>query len=653
MSNVNVSIMVRLVDLVTAPLRRLQGMFDKFAGLARKIGVLGSAIAAISFMQPIQQAAAFEQKLRDIAVTAGQFGQKAEDHITGMKGKLFDLALQSGLSADALQEAFGNLVASGMDDAAANRLLPTLARVAKATSALPLDVSKVAYALNTTLGIASDQMEGQLARLVVAGKLGRFEFKDMAKVIPEISSSLKDLGVTGAEAVATMGASLQVAMFGTDSTSTAANNFKNFLSKLLSPEARKNFKDMGVDIAAVMIDATNRGLNPFEAALHKIGKLTGVSQKQIDAMMKNAKGKGLNDKQAAEEVAQNIKAILGRTKLGQLFGDQQVQDFLIPALMNMEKYKVFKEAIKTAGIDVIANDFQTQMAGLGTQLTIFNQIIDIFEDRIGMAFSSNLGWINAGLIELLGQIKAVDAAFPGLIDKVLTFGGGALVLVTALGLLGPVFSVLSAGIGVVAAVIGAILSPIGLLVAAFVGAAAIIYSDWENFAPFFSQMWGGLKQEFSGAVRFVKALFSGDWAGAKAAAAQFLAGLGQIGSGLLSVLGRLGSIIGNWAMSQLPAPWRQAAELALAALAAVFSRLGSILRGVGIALGAAATAVGERMAKAADWVREKWQALLSWLGLDGPSVFSRLGGLEHNQGQGGGGVGSPQGHDRRARQMDG
>lgn len=628
----DVSILVRLVDRVTAPLRTLQRGLERLGALASRIGVLGGAIAAISFMTPIHQAAAFEQKLRDLVVTAGQFGEAAETRIKAVKGELFDLTLQVGVVADQLAEALAVLTASGMNDALANRLLPTIGRVSKAASAVPNDVARVVFALSNTFKISIDQMELALGKLVTAGKLGRFEFKDMAKAIPELSSALEVIGVSGMEAVSTMGAALQVAMFGTDSASTAANNFKNFLQKVLAPDALKNFKEMGVDIQRVMTDALAKGINPVEAALEKITKLTGTSEKELNAVFKRSKGKGQTDAQAAEEVKKHIRSVMGRTKLSELFADTQVLDFLVPFTINKDKYRDFKEAINAAGLDEMARDFQTQMAGLSTQLTIFGQILDIFKDRVGMAFGRNLPWINAGLTSLLDGVKRLDAAFPGLVDHLLTFGGGALVLVTALGLLGPVFSILAAGAGVVATAIGVILSPIGLVVAAIAAAAVLIITHWEPVKGFFLGMWtevtdafarageaisGPFTDALSAVVDGTKALFAGDWSGALAGGEALLAGLGRLGSGIWAVMGDLGGRLRDWAVARMPG-WMRTG---VAAASTAFKGLADIGRGVIGAVGALFRGDWSGFAAGAQQVLASARSWIANLGV----MFSALG----------------------------
>ncbi|WP_238538840.1 phage tail tape measure protein [Pseudomonas sp. GM74] len=58
----------------------------------------------------------------------------------------------------------------------------------------------------------------------------------------------KMLGITGERVVAEIGASLQIVRRGAGSNDDAANNFKNFLSKLTAPETLKAFEKAGIDL---------------------------------------------------------------------------------------------------------------------------------------------------------------------------------------------------------------------------------------------------------------------------------------------------------------------------------------------------------------------------------------------------------------------
>lgn len=617
----DVSVLVRLVDRITGPLGAIQRKFAQFAAIGQRIGILGAAVAALSFMAPIQSAARFDQQLRDNAVTVGEWGAAAEAYIQRVGAAMSDLALKVGISSEALTSALSTLMASGMDDALAERLMGTIARVSKAASAVPDDVAKVAFALSNTLKISAEDMELAFAKLITAGKLGRFEFRDMARELPELTAQFQKFKLYGMEAVETIGASLQVAMFGTDDTRAAANNFKNFLSKLLSPDAIKNFKEFGVDILGVMQSAAAQGINPIEAAIQKVLKLTGIGQKEALAIFQSKKGQGMTDAEAAKAAVEQIVAIAGSGKLSKIFGDMQVLDFLLPMLANIDAYKKFKEEIKNAGLDVIAQDYATQWAGISTQLAITGEIGTQAINRIGLAFAKNLPWINELGIAALAWVREVDAQYPGVIDQVLAIGGAFLAAVAGLAIMVPVLTVLSAAFGVLAGVIGFVLSPIGLLVAALAGLAYLIYSEWDEFAPYFQDMWAMVTGAFDAGVAMVKALFAGDWAGAQAAGAQVLTALGDLGNTVLDVL--------SMALSPVMATIDEK-------LGGIPSKLVSIGSGIGTALGAAwdvlATRWGPGMEAAArsaiDWATGLPGQIVSAFGGDGGAVskwFADLG----------------------------
>lgn len=532
----DVSVLVRLVDRLTGPLRAVQSRLAGFAAFGQRIGLIGALVAGISFMAPINSAAQFDQKLRESVVTAGYWGDAAEKQIRRIADGVSQLALQVGIASSQLADARGLLIAGGMEETLVDRLLPTIGRVSKAASAVPDDVAKVAGALTNSLGVSSDQIELAFAKLITAGKLGRFEFRNMARELPELASQFTKFKIAGMEAVETLGASLQVAMFGTDDTRAAANNFKNFLSKVLAPDAVKNFKEMGVDILGVMQSAAAQGVNPIEAAVQKVLKLTGVSQKQALAIFNQKKSQGLTDAQAMAQALEQIKAIAGAGKLSNIFGDMQVLDFLLPMLANIDKYQEFRKEIAASGLDVIARDFATQMEGLTSKLAITGEIGEQAVNRIGIAFGSNLRWINAWGIAALGWVREIDARFPGLIDMMLSWGGAVLVAIASLALMVPVLSILSAAFGVLAALVGLVLTPIGLLVAAFAGLAYLIYSEWADFAPFFTELWDGVKQAFSGGWQDLQA-------GASRAGTALLAILGRTGSRLLQIGDRY---FGGW-----------------------------------------------------------------------------------------------------------
>lgn len=443
--NMALDVLVRLRDLMSGPLKRAEGVVKGFTNTIRKIGLVGTAIAAISFTAPIAQAAEFQQKLLDIAGTAELTHQAAFDFVNQQKKQYESLAFVSGQFSDTIAAGAGQMIAAGLDRSTVDASLASIAKNATAANTEFADMAGVGVSLLQTLRVPADQLDSALAGLIVSGKLGAFEMKDMARYFPTLTSQVAKFGVTGREAVNFLGAALQIAKKGTAEPAEAANNLKNFLSKILAPATIKNFKDAGVDIEAVMKDAATKGINPIEAVIQKISKLTGVSGKEIDGLMKKAKANGLQGADALAMVRDELVKIHGAGKLGSLFQDQQVMDFLIPMLANLEEYKQIKDKVAAATGANSQADFETQMQGLSRQFVEFQETGVQAIREVGLAFGTWLPTINQHLQAALKWLRDMDAQTGGLVRRSLAFAGAAIFLAGALGALGIVLPFVKAG----------------------------------------------------------------------------------------------------------------------------------------------------------------------------------------------------------------
>ncbi|MBN9232773.1 MULTISPECIES: phage tail tape measure protein [Phyllobacteriaceae] len=489
-------VLVRLRDHLSGPLRSLKNNLSSLVGFARKIGVLGAAVAGISFMGPIQEAAAFQQKLLDIAGTAELTGKAAFAFVDQAEIRYDALAFKIGQHSDTIADGVGQMIAAGVNPKLIDATIGDIGRATTAANASFADMSGVGISMLNNLKLPADQMRDSLGALVVAGKLGSFELKDMAASFPNLTSGVAKFGVKGREAVNFLASALQIARKGTADPATAANNLANFLDKALAPLTKKNFEKHGVDIEAVMMDAAAKGMNPIEAVIQKIGKLTGVNETQIAGFMKKAKQNGLEGAEALGYVRQQLEAIGAAGKVGELFQDKQVLDFLVPFLANIDEYKDIKSKVAAATGAITDADFDTQMAGINRQLTIFREVGTQAVRFVGMAFAQWLPTLNEWAIAALGWLREFDASSGGMATKMLVFAGAGLGVAAALGVLGFVLPIVGAGLAAIGALIGIILSPIGLLIAALAGGAAFIWKNWDRFGPRLMRLWDRAKQGF-------------------------------------------------------------------------------------------------------------------------------------------------------------
>ncbi len=504
-------VLVRLRDHLSGPLRSLRNNLRQIADVGRRIGVVGAAISAISFMGPINEAAAFQQQLLDIAGTAELTGAKAFAFVDQVKGRYEALGLEIGQFSDTVAQGAGQMIAAGVDLGVIDRNIGKIGKAATAANTEFSDMAGVATSLLKTLNVPEVELEGTLAGLVKAGKEGAFELKDMARYFPQLTGQMAKFGIVGRQASDQLAAMLQIAKMGTSDPGQAANNLNNFLSKALAPVTQKNFKEMGVNIEAVMMDAASKGINPLEAMLQKIGVLTGVSDKAIGKYMSAAKAKGLEGAEALGFVREQLEAIGAAGKLGELFGDQQVLDFLLPMMANVEEYKRIRDQVASATGATIDADFETQMQGLNRQMTIFKEIGTQGIRELGLAFGAWLPMINGWLMATMRWLRELDASTGGMVKKFAVGAGGVLLVVTALGALGFVLPIIGAGLAAIGAVLGALFSPIGVVIALLAGGAMLVWRNWDRLQPYFASAWEGIKSFAVGAWSAITSGASAAW----------------------------------------------------------------------------------------------------------------------------------------------
>lgn len=300
------------------------------------------------------------------------------------------------------------LVGKGMDLEDALGALPATARAAFATSTSSDEMGGAGFALYDNLKVSPDQLSKAYDIMAMGGKEGGFELSAMAKAFPEITAGARALKMEGLDSVSQLTAALQISMKSAGSESQAANNLSNFLGKLTSPATVKKFAAAGISIEKELKKAMERGVSPMEHMLEIIEKKTGG-----DAM-----------------------------KLGKLFEDKQVLDFLRAIIPNLEEYRSIKE--KALGADGVIDgdlsrkleDFNTQKGQLGESLgNLFSLPPDVLDTMTAMMVRAD------AFVEKLILWKKENPAFAkGIFLGAAALGsmavaGGAM-LVTASGLLG-------------------------------------------------------------------------------------------------------------------------------------------------------------------------------------------------------------------------
>lgn len=351
--------------------------------LGGEIGQAAGTAAAVSLpiIGSVMQAAEFGHNLQLIGNTADMTSAQVQQ----LGAVMAQISRETATSAPDVQRAMGFLVAAGVDAGQAQQQLATIAMAAKATGSDVEDVARSAFTLGDALKIQPGGMKSALEALVQAGKEGNFEFRDMAAELPNLGAGFAALKLSGQDAVATMGAALQIARKGTGTSSEAANNLANFMAKLLSPETLRKAERLGSDLYGVVSGAQARGENPFDAAIAEIDRITKGGDQKL---------------------------------LGELFGDMQVQGFLRPMLQNLEEFRRVRDATLSSS-GVIDADFAKMKGTLKSQLGEIGSAIQRSAIVVGNALAPVIERLNRALVPMLDRFEEFAEKNPGVVGGVL------------------------------------------------------------------------------------------------------------------------------------------------------------------------------------------------------------------------------------------
>ena len=525
MADLQAAIVLKLVDQLTGPLKKaVSGMRRAMKDAEKKSGVgfkeafspaqldktvdraekrmtkaraklTGALATAVALLAPIKQLGDFEERLLTYATTAGISAEKTK----AIGTELRRLAPLANKSASEMLTALEFLVGKGMDEGTALKVLSAVGRSSTATKASIEDMGKAGFAVLDNLKVKAANAQWAFDAMNMAGKAGGFEIRNMARHFPALTAQAQALGEKGVPAVARIAAALQIALKGAGSPDQAANNMANFLGKLTAPDTVKKFKKMGINVQREMAKAAKAGESPFEHMIEVIKKATNGDQ----------------------------------FKLGKLFADKQVLDFLKPMLANMDEYyKIRDQAIKAQG--VTDKDYAIAMSGmnakakaaaigLGNLLAAGEGLLPILKDifdsvvHVTKAVSD---WATAhpelasGLVKGVAAMMALSVAtslvkfaFAGLALKgwqtvrwlrklgggkwgkaFKALGRGALWLSKGLALLA-LRGIPAVIAGLRALTIATLTNPIFLAVAAIAAGAMLIYQNWDKLKAYMGPFW--------------------------------------------------------------------------------------------------------------------------------------------------------------------
>ncbi|HEF4800426.1 TPA: phage tail tape measure protein, partial [Escherichia coli] len=466
-------------------------------------------------------------------------------------------ALKYNQYQDELQEAVGSLISDNIDNVSdIGFLMPDIARAATATRTSAQDWAKVAAVWQNSLKGAARDFGAVQNIMAYAGDQGSFEIPDQVKWMQSLAPMMAGIA-SGKEAVAEIGASLQIAKIGAGSTDEAANNFKNFLTKIFARDTQKQFADLGIDLQGSIASYKAAGISPIEGMLSVIERYLNAKSPEALAGFKSAM-KIKNDT-ARDEALQALAKNFG---LGDMFADMQVMAFIRPMLANMDRYREIRAgALRAADNDLLASAYdqrlKSPLEATKTLMVSSRDLAITLGDQLAPSFISLTQellpliqgakhWVAthpqfvSGAFKLISALLAIKIATVGLklglnllispfvsvwknavllranwlrLSLALGQGGKLRWLVTGFsavargartlsGVLsgGLVRGIILAGRAVLWIGRALMMNPIGLVITAVAAAAYLIYRNWGAVSGWFKQRWADIQEAFNGGI---------------------------------------------------------------------------------------------------------------------------------------------------------
>lgn len=496
----------------------------------------------------------FQDKMVDMARKGGMDNGTRD----ALSLSLRDWSMDFNQDQQALQDAASSMMEGGITSLQdLSRYMPDIAKAATATRDSAESWAQAAIATRSQLNIDPADFRSAQNMLSSVSKNSGISVAEQTQWIAHFAPETM---ATGTEGLATLAATMQIAMQNAPNAAVAAEHYDHFLQATFSKKTDSWFASQGVDLRGSLLEHQQNGVGVTEAMTHIVQmQLDKMNPQILDALKQTMKIEDL----AARGDA--LKAVSTQFNLNAMFDDAQALEFITPMLASMDEYRQLKaDAMQATSQSLIDDDFTARMASSKEQtkalqlalndlwLTVGSQLLPAVGELAltitplvrqfsawlrenpalvqGIAKMAGAIWLFNGalnilrlganliaspfinLIDIFLKVKA-SLVLGGGVSNALTFlkslGNGAKTLATLLG--GQLVSALK-WVGQAFIWLGRalLMNPIGLTITAIAGAAYLIYRYWEPLCAFFSGVWAQIKTAFDGGLAGITGLIY-DW----------------------------------------------------------------------------------------------------------------------------------------------
>ena len=431
---------LRQVDrLSRTAMQSLRGVASAASNAAKAAGQVGSGLAAGGYVagRALAKPMDYERRVAQMANTA-----YAERDVAGRRAGMTQLDASitgavrtGGGTRDEAAEALDKMLASGAIKAdAATSLLSVLQKYSTASGAASGDLADIVIRGVQQGFFKPEEAQAALDRAMVAGQMGGFELKDMARWLPQMMANAQGMkGMAGFERIL---ASAQASAVTAGNKDQAGNNLVNLLAKLNSSDTAQDFKKQGIDLAGSLAKARESGELPLDAFIRLVETRVVGRDKRFQAARAKAAGATGGDRASA---LNDMADILQASAVGRVMQDRQALLALV-AEMTQKGYvadvlggmRGAAGAGETAfGVVASTSAFKAQQASNEKDIAASGMLahvkpyLDPAMERLA-AFGAEFPALTTAAMEAttaIGAMTAAAAAFGGL--RMLTGGAGA------------------------------------------------------------------------------------------------------------------------------------------------------------------------------------------------------------------------------------
>lgn len=324
--------LARAQEASTRKVRELKKELDgaeQGYGRINKLALAGAAAGAYAMTKPaVDKAVNYDRTVASMTNTmfadrdaAGRIAGKAE-----IKGAIDNALKVGGGTREQAAGTLNELIGSGeFTKTQAYQLTGTIQKGATATGADSSDLANIALGAKR-MGIKPEDIDKALSKAIRSGQLGGFELKDMARHLPEVLSSARELGLTGMAGFERVLVSMQSSVLTAGTKDGAANNLVNLLEKINSQDTATDFANHGIDLRKELVAGAGRGEDTITTFTKLIDHVIAKDPKSKATTQELARLQALaEDKKnpMREQALKQIEAIYASGVIGKFLQDRQ------------------------------------------------------------------------------------------------------------------------------------------------------------------------------------------------------------------------------------------------------------------------------------------------------------------------------------------